>query len=627
MGTKRVLSFSRFGRMLACAAFLLLMSSLTSTVYAESGVHPEPFGNLRNYRIRSTYMETTDQGYIRLFCDGSKVCVEDYDDELKLTGTRSIEMELPIWGGFYKGRDAYYLIEGKQNENCIDGTEVIRIIKYDTAWNSEGAGSVRAMKDDSSDFRAMKDDNAEIRYPFEHSNVRCAEVEGKLYVMTGRQGYVDKTVGQGHQGKLLICMDESTFETNIVDNDYSHSFMQSMASKGHYIYLYEQSEGSRCTELTRYDTTRTGAEYDFLNDAWCSVFKYGGKRTSSWAIPCYSTADDVALSGENILGIGTSIDQSHYDAYANYGETIPYNIYLTVTPMSDLSTEATQVKWLTDYKKDNVQFIGVTMTKVNDDRFLVTWGEYEEDETLSDKSDSLSWRRMHYLFIDGSGNIVSKEAKVSAAFSDCHPIICGDNAVYCASSGTSVNFYLINTQTGEFSKKVNGYTSIYSTTVGKIPNQTYTGKAIEPIPVIKYKKKFLIPGKDYTVAYHKNTDIGTAKITIQGIGKYCESGYLNFRIVPKGTTVKKLSAGKKSFKVKWKKQTVQTNGYQIMYALNEKFTNGKKALIVNRNNTVTQKVKGLKAKKVYYVRVRTYKTVNGKKYYSSWSKAKRIKVK
>lgn len=46
-----------------------------------------------------------------------------------------------------------------------------------------------------------------------------------------------------------------------------------------------------------------------------------------------------------------------------------------------------------------------------------------------------------------------------------------------------------------------------------------------------------------------------------------------------------------------------------------------------KQKTTKYKVKKLKAKKKYYVRVRTYKTVKGKKVYSSWSKVKSIKTK
>lgn len=95
-------------------------------------------------------------------------------------------------------------------------------------------------------------------------------------------------------------------------------------------------------------------------------------------------------------------------------------------------------------------------------------------------------------------------------------------------------------------------------------------------------------------------------------------------LTPAKTSITSLSGGKKSFVVKWKK--VSCSGYQIQYADNAKM---KKAVTktVKKSGTTKLTVKKLKAKKKYYVRVRAYKTVNGKKYYSGWSKVKSVKTK
>ena len=67
-------------------------------------------------------------------------------------------------------------------------------------------------------------------------------------------------------------------------------------------------------------------------------------------------------------------------------------------------------------------------------------------------------------------------------------------------------------------------------------------------------------------------------------------------------------------------------GYQIQLATNSKFTKGKKTVTVKGYKKVSKKVTKLKGKKKYYVRVRTYKTVSGVKYYSPWSKIKTVKT-
>lgn len=64
-----------------------------------------------------------------------------------------------------------------------------------------------------------------------------------------------------------------------------------------------------------------------------------------------------------------------------------------------------------------------------------------------------------------------------------------------------------------------------------------------------------------------------------------------------------------------------------MYARNSKFTSSKKTVTVSSYKTTSKKISNLSAKKKYYVKVRTYKTVKGVKYYSSWSKVKSVTTK
>lgn len=95
---------------------------------------------------------------------------------------------------------------------------------------------------------------------------------------------------------------------------------------------------------------------------------------------------------------------------------------------------------------------------------------------------------------------------------------------------------------------------------------------------------------------------------------------------PKKTSIKKLSKGKKKFTVTWAKVS-GVKGYQIQYSSDKKLKKNNKSVTVTKQKTTKATVKKLKSKKKYYVRVRTYKTVNGKKIYSSWSKVKSIKTK
>ena len=95
---------------------------------------------------------------------------------------------------------------------------------------------------------------------------------------------------------------------------------------------------------------------------------------------------------------------------------------------------------------------------------------------------------------------------------------------------------------------------------------------------------------------------------------------------PKSASIKKVKAAKKAISVIWKK-VGGVKGYQVQVATDKKFKKNKKTVTIKKQKTTKTTVKKLKAKKKYYVRIRTYKIVNGKKVYSSWSKVKSVKTK
>lgn len=135
----------------------------------------------------------------------------------------------------------------------------------------------------------------------------------------------------------------------------------------------------------------------------------------------------------------------------------------------------------------------------------------------------------------------------------------------------------------------------------------------------KYKDKVVAP---------TYTEKGYTKHTCFMCGDSYNDSYTNtLTRKPNPTSITKLTASKtKRFTVKWKKGT-SVNGYQIQYALNSKFTKSKKTVTISNGKTTSKTVTGLKKGKKYYVRVRAYRVVNNKKYYSAWTKAKTVKTK
>jgi hypothetical protein len=157
---------------------------------------------------------------------------------------------------------------------------------------------------------------------------------------------------------------------------------------------------------------------------------------------------------------------------------------------------------------------------------------------------------------------------------------------------------------------------------------TYNGSTKKPsVKVYDSKGKKLDYGDDYTYSRPSSSKkVGKYKIKVTFKGDYTGSKTLYYTINPKGTKVSSVTAAKKSLKVKISKQSSQTTGYQIQYSTSSKFKSAKTKTI-SSYKTTSYTIKSLSAKKYYYVRVRTYKTVDGKKYYSDWSKSVKKKTK
>ena len=158
----------------------------------------------------------------------------------------------------------------------------------------------------------------------------------------------------------------------------------------------------------------------------------------------------------------------------------------------------------------------------------------------------------------------------------------------------------------------------------------YNGSYREPeVYITNTAGASLTKGTDYTLDYYNNNAVGKATVIVRGMGAYegVTAGIV-FNIKPKSVTVKSLKKpASKKLTVKWASHKTQTTGFQVRYATTKSFKSGTyKTVTVNSKSATYKTLTKLKAGKKYYVKVRAYKTVDGKKIYSSWSKAKSAKA-
>lgn len=158
----------------------------------------------------------------------------------------------------------------------------------------------------------------------------------------------------------------------------------------------------------------------------------------------------------------------------------------------------------------------------------------------------------------------------------------------------------------------------------------YNGSDKEPgVAIQDASGNDLTEDVDYTLDYYNNLTVGKATVIVSGKGKYAGViAGVRFTIKPKTVTVKSVKkASSRKLNVVWASHKTQTTGFQVRYATTKKFKSGTYKTVTLTSKSATSKaLTKLKAGKTYYVKVRAYKTVDGKKIYSSWSKVKSAKA-
>lgn len=157
----------------------------------------------------------------------------------------------------------------------------------------------------------------------------------------------------------------------------------------------------------------------------------------------------------------------------------------------------------------------------------------------------------------------------------------------------------------------------------------YNGKMRAPKVVVTDVQGRKISAEYYTVAKARAKNVGTHTVKISFKGNYKGTVNRKFKILPKKVNITSVTAKRRGFTVKYKKQSKQCSGYQLQYAKNPNFSGGVR---VKLKKGVSQKtISGLENSTTYYVRIRSFKSVkeNGKTktYYSAWSKKKKVQTK
>ena len=351
---------------------------------------------------------------MRVQADGSDIYVEYYDSQYNITGSRQINPELPVFGGFYNGRDAYYIVTGQENPDESDDVECYRITKYDKSWNRIGSVGL---------------DNCNTYVPFDAGSLRMTESDGYLLIRTCHTMY-QSSDGYHHQANVTIQVDVNKMQitdsfTDIMNVGYgyvSHSFNQFIRTDGNKIVAVDHGDAyPRSVVLVEYQTDFTTGQF-ISNMGWQDHCKATDLLKIAGGIGNNTTYVNVGgfeVTDSAYLVAATSIDQENDGDY--------YNACILGKSKKDGHTF---INWLTDIK-EGYAATNPYMVKINDNKYFVMWS-YGNDTTGT----------IDYTYIDAEGNQISPIYSMNGEISDCEPIYINGSVVwYTSDNKGNVTFY------------------------------------------------------------------------------------------------------------------------------------------------------------------------------------------
>ncbi len=523
-----------------------------------------------------TYTKNSDADYLIKVENGN---LEVKDGSFKSTysaAIRALGGNVTLIGGIFEGKENAVSIAPNSTLTVKGGTYKANPTQVNDENGAIGFGGNRTLADVMPEGYFMTDETITVNPSTKYNETKKeVSVYAKPDIITFENAELQYN-GQ-NQTPTVVVIDKNG-NTLECDTDYTVTFPENSKDIGEY--------SATVTFIGKY------ASIDSKNLAY-SIVKANYDMTGVVFNDLTVTYDKNSHSI-----FATNLPEGVTVEYSNNGKTEPgvYEIVATFTGDTEFHNaipNKTAILTINkaNYNMSNVKFANSTVTYDNKAHSIVATG-----------------------LPDGIKVTYTNNGKTNA----------GTYKVTANFTGDSARYNAIPSKTAILTIKPK---SIASVTTTGISNKTYTGKGITQTIAVLDGNKTLKVGADYTITYSSNVNAGIATITIAGKGNYTGTLKRTFEINPKGTTLSKLTAGKKQIKITWKKQKTQTSGYEIQYSTNKKFKSGKKTTTIKKNKTTSTTVKKLKAKKKYYVRIRTFKTVNGKKIYSKWSGSKKVTTK
>lgn len=374
--------------------------------------------------VKSYLFENDNSGLTRVeyIPSGNKVIIEDYSSSYKLLSSRTIPLELSVWGGFFKGKDSYYIVCGQENNEEDNNKEVIRIIRYSKDWTRLGSCGLFG---------------ANTIVPFFSGAVRFAEHDGLLYIRTAHKMYANKNDGKNHQANMSLIVREKDMkitdtacEVKFTGAEYvSHSMNQFiLIDQNDNIVALDHGDAYPRSLVLSIFPVKAGAEsfgtnapeeIDLLdipgatgdNTTGASVGGFAETRNAYVTAYAYDGSGTTDLASKRSVYLGVVSKDSHKVSNTKLSEPGVTNPVLAPAGLDGgyvLWTAASDVNY--DYKYESTA------------------------HTLSVSSN------VNYVKYDASGTI-GQVKTAAGALSDCAPVLYNGKLVWYVTNNSAPVFY------------------------------------------------------------------------------------------------------------------------------------------------------------------------------------------
>ena len=373
------------------------------------------------YRYSSTvdsYLTANDDGtLLRVEHVGENAVLELYSADLKLTWKQTLKLELPLWGGYFGGKDYNFLVVGDENPEESDDVEVIRVIRYSKNWHRIDSLSIKGHNTVD---------------PFGAGSLRMSESGDFLYIHTCHRMYKSGD-GKNHQAnmsfQIYIPTMEITRENYLVSNDYfdyvSHSFDQHVITDGDDVIKVDHGDAYP-RAVTLWKVADTAGSPGYGDTTRVTILPISGESGNNYT---GVSVGGLTASASRYIVAGTSVDQSHFDTSEQK------NIFIASVPKNSPEDSSVSLRWITAYGEGSgIHVATPQLVRISGTQQLLLWSE----------TDGNGEKTLKYVFLKEDGSPSSDIQSADGRLSDCKPVIRDGKVIWYVTEDSGSVFYIID---------------------------------------------------------------------------------------------------------------------------------------------------------------------------------------